>query len=56
MVVKLDLLFRQLEVSVPCCAGEEDCMAALALLDEARGMIKTIASGEHDAEVFCTRG
>ena len=47
-VVKLDLLFRQIEVTVPCCTSEEERQRTHALLNEARTIISSITSESAD--------
>ena len=47
-MVKLDLLFRQIEVNVPCCTSEEERQRTHALLREARTIISSITSESAD--------
>jgi hypothetical protein len=46
IVVKLDLLFRQLEVTVARCDGADDNASSFSLLEEARKVIRNTADSD----------
>jgi hypothetical protein len=51
-ILKLDLLFKQLEVRAPCCETDEDRKACFALLDEARKILKESSASEANVRKF----
>ena len=51
-ILKLDLLFKQIEVRAPCCENDEDRKACFALLDDARKILKGSSASEANVRKF----